>query len=265
MRKTQNQAKGPSLREIEILARRAGVILRSGFGSTKEVARKGTIDLVTEMDRRTEAFILKAIQARYPEHGILAEESGKHGQNSRYNWYVDPLDGTVNYAHGIPIFCVSIAFEEYGELQLGAVYDPMQDECFSAERGKGAWLNGHRLQVSGTMDLASSLLTTGFPYDVWSASENNLDYYAQFSLSTQGVRRLGSAALDLCYVAAGRFDAYWELEIHPWDIAAGALIAEEAGAVVTDVNGGMDYLSKSPSILVANAHIHPSMLEILEE
>jgi len=265
MRKIQDQSKGPSLRETEILARQAGVILRSGFGSSQQVVRKGTIDLVTEMDRRTEAFILKAIQSRYPEHGILAEESGKHGQSSRQIWYVDPLDGTVNYAHGIPIFSVSIAYEECGELKLGTVYDPMQDECFSAERGRGAWLNGHRLQVSGTIDLAGSLLTTGFPYDVWSASENNLDFYARFSLSTQGVRRLGSAALDLCYVAAGRFDAYWELKIHPWDIAAGALIAQEAGAVVTDVKGGVDYLSESTSILAANPQIHPLMLATLLE
>jgi myo-inositol-1(or 4)-monophosphatase len=173
---------------------------------------------------------------------------------------VDPLDGTVNYAHDVPFFSISIAFQMEGELRLGAVYDPLRDECFSAEQGKGAWLNGTPIQVSGAQDLLHSLLVTGFPYDIRENPVNNLDNYARLSLLTQGVRRMGSAALDLAYVACGRFEGYWELRLNPWDVAAGGLIAQEAGAIVTDMHGKPDFISKPQSILAATPQIHALML-----
>ena len=219
---------------------------------------------MTEIDHRSEAFILGEIQRRFPGHRVLAEESGESDGNDCGVWYVDPLDGTVNYAHGVPIFAVSLAFREEGVFQLGVVYDPMQDECFSSEKGQGAWLNGEPIQVSVTQVLDHSLVVTGFPYDIRTSSENNLDNYSRFALCTQGVRRLGSAALDLCYVASGRFDGYWEVRIEAWDIAAGALIAKEAGATVTSLLGSSSYLSPPPSILAANPSIHPQMLEVLK-
>jgi len=254
----------PDLHYLETLARRAGEMLRAAYGQRHHIDYKGAIDLVTEVDRQVEAFLLSEIRQRFPDHRILAEESGAQAGNHCCIWYVDPLDGTVNYAHGIPIFAVSIAFEAQGERRLGVVYDPMRDECFSAERGRGAWLNGEPIHPSTTPDLDHSLLVTGFPYDIRQNPENNLNHFARFSLLTQGVRRLGSAALDLCYVAAGRFDGFWEMRLSPWDVAAGALIAEEAGAVVTNMQGGPDYLSKPQSILAANPLIHPLMLAILK-
>lgn len=253
----------PTLDDLEVLARQAGVILRHGFGRRQRITSKShTIDLVTETDTRSEAFLLEQIRRRWPEHRILAEESGGN-DGSGGTWYVDPLDGTVNFAHGVPIFSVSLAYAEGSEVLLGVVYDPMRDECFAAERGKGAWLNGQPIRVSETATLAESLLVTGFPYDAWSNPENNLDHFAAFAVRTQGVRRLGSAALDLCYVAAGRFDGYWEIRLKPWDVAAGGLIATEAGAVVTNLDGGPDYLSPPQSIVAANPHLHPQMLEVL--
>jgi len=255
----------PALSELEILAKQAGVILRAHYGNQQRITHKTSqTDLVTEMDHASEKFILDHLRSRYPDHEIVAEESGQHGQNDLQTWYVDPLDGTVNYAHGIPIFAVSIAYSENGQVKLGVVFDPMRDECFSAERGKGAWLNGQSIHVAQAEELANSLLVTGFPYDTWSAKENNLDNYARFTVRSQGVRRLGSAALDLCYVAAGRFDGFWELRLSPWDVAAGGLIAEEAGALVTNITGERDYLTAVPSILAANAALHPQMLSTLQ-
>ncbi len=171
----------------------------------------------------------------------------------------------MNYAHGVPFFCVSIAYQEGGQVCLGAVYDPMRQELFTAERGRGAWLNGAAISVSSIAKLDDSLLVTGFPYDIRSRAENNLDHYARFSLRSQGVRRLGSAALDLCYVAAGRLEGYWETLTNPWDVAAGALIAEQAGAIVTCIDGSRDYLSPPLSILAANPFIHPQMLALLKQ
>ncbi|HSF80521.1 MAG TPA: inositol monophosphatase family protein [Anaerolineales bacterium] len=255
----------PTLIEIETLARRAGEILRAGYGRRHQVNHKGIIDLVTEIDHRSEAFLLDEIRRNYPDHQVLAEESGASAGEDCCQWYIDPLDGTVNYAHGVPIFCVSLAYQEAGKMHLGVVYDPLQDECFSAEQGVGAWLNGKELQVSMASDLNQSLLVTGFPYDVRTNPENNLDNFRRFSLLSQGVRRLGSAALDLCYVAAGRFDGFWEIRLNPWDVAAGALIAQEAGAKVTNIQGSPDYLSQPQSILAANPNLHPLMLEVLEK
>jgi myo-inositol-1(or 4)-monophosphatase len=255
----------PKLSDIESWARQAGQILRSGYGQSFQIDHKGVIDLVTEMDRRSEAFLLQAIRGRFPDHRVISEEAGELSGDSAHVWHVDPLDGTVNYAHGVPIFSVSIAFAKDGEVRLGVVYDPMQDECFTAERGSGAYLNGMRLHVSSAPDLANSLLVTGFPYDIWSNPENNLDHYANFSLRSQGVRRLGSAALDLGYVAAGRLDGFWEISIRSYDIAAGALLVEEAGGIVTDIRGGPDYLKSPQTIIAANPQVHPEMLALLNE
>jgi myo-inositol-1(or 4)-monophosphatase len=259
----------PTLQEVEDLARRAGAILKSGFvrrpgfEPSLKVEYKSLLDPVTEVDHRSEAFLLGEIQACFAGHRIITEESGVLSGEDCCRWYIDPLDGTVNFAHGVPIFCVSIAYAEGDHLVFGAVYDPMQDELFSAERGKGAWLNGESIRVSSTESLNRSLLVTGFPYDIRTNPDNNLENYARLSLLTQGVRRLGSAAIDLCYVAAGRFESFWELALGPWDLAAGALIAREAGATVTDRRGDPDFLKPPYSILAANPILHPQLLKIL--
>jgi myo-inositol-1(or 4)-monophosphatase len=177
---------------------------------------------------------------------------------------VDPLDGTTNFAHGIPIFAVSIALWEAGRTRLGVVYDPTRKECFWAERGKGAYLGERRLRVSTPAELGDSLLVTGFPYDAWSNPDNNLDHYARFAVRTQGVRRLGSAAIDLAYLAAGRIDGYWELRLGPWDVAAGGLIAEEAGALVTAIDGEGPYLTDTPSLIAANPVLHAKMTAVIK-
>jgi myo-inositol-1(or 4)-monophosphatase len=242
------------------MARQAGDILRSGYGKRHKIDHKGTIDLVTEVDHQSEQFLLGEIQRSFPDHRVVAEESGeKYGEDCCL-WYVDPLDGTVNYDHGLPIFCVSLAYQEDGILELGVVYDPMRDECFRAARGQGAWLNEATIQASVTPDLNHSLLVTGFPYDIRTNPESNLDHFSHFAVRSQGVRRLGSAALDLCYVAAGRFDGFWEIRLGPWDVAAGGLIAKEAGALVTNILGESDYMYPPQSIVAANQFIHPQML-----
>lgn len=256
----------PQLKDLEIMAREAGKILQDGYGKEHSIWHKqAAIDLVTEIDGQSEAYILAEIQAKFPGHAIEAEESGALEGDAQSLWYVDPLDGTVNYAHHIPLFCVSIGYAFAGEMKLGVVYEPMRDECFSAEQGKGAWLNGTLIRVSNTSNLGESLLVTGFPYDTWTNPRNNLDHFGTFSKRTRGVRRLGAAALDLCYVAAGRFDGYWELFLRSWDVAAGSLIAQEAGANVTNIQGGPDFLSEPQSVLAANPDLHPKMLTLLRE
>jgi myo-inositol-1(or 4)-monophosphatase len=253
----------PTLSDIETFARTAGEILRRGYGKKIQVERKGIIDLVTEIDRESDSYLVKAIRERFPRHQIITEESGVMAGEAGQTWYIDPLDGTINYAHGVPIFSVSIAYAEKGQVVLGGVYDPMHDEYYYAQRGVGAWLNGTALRVSGRTALDHSLLVTGFPYDIRTDPENNLDHYADLTLRSLGVRRLGSAAIDLAYVAAGRFDGFWEVRIKSWDIAAGSLLVQEAGGRVTDVHGGPNFLSPSPSILATNGQIHPEMLAAL--
>lgn len=253
----------PTLNDLEYLARQAGKILRASFGQRLNIDHKGVIDLVTDADHRSEVYLLGEIQRRFPDHKIIAEESGETAGADGQVWYIDPLDGTVNYAHGLPVYSVSIGYAEAGRMRLGVVYDPMRDECFSGQADRGAWLNGKALHVSEAHHLDQGLLVTGFPYDIRTNPQNNLDHYARFALRSQGVRRLGSAALDLCYVAAGRFDGYWELRMNAWDVAAGGLIAEQAGARVTNVAGGADYISPPQSILAANPLIHQQMLAVL--
>jgi len=255
----------PTLSELERLARQAGEILRLGYEQEHQVDYKGAIDLVTEIDHQSEELLLAGIQRLFPGHQIVSEEIGLVPGRISDQWFVDPLDGTVNYAHGIPFFSVSIAYAHEGAVRLGVVYDPMRDELFAAERGRGARLNGRSLRVSQVTELQRSLLTTGFPYDAWSTSRDNLEYYGRFCKLTQGVRRLGSAALDLGYVAAGRLEGYWELSIKPWDVAAGGLIASEAGATVTNVAGQADYMTPPCSLLAAPPSLHAKMKAVLDE
>ena len=254
----------PTRSELEHLARQAGEILRAGYNKDHQVSYKGVIDPVTEVDRASESFLLGEINTHWPGSYILSEESGVTPGNAEQSWYVDPLDGTVNYAHRIPFFSVSIGFAHKGSMQIGVVYDPMRDEMFSAERGKGASLNGQALHVSGTTELQKSLLVTGFPYDAWDTEHDNFANFVRFGKLTQGVRRFGSAALDASYVGAGRFDGFWEISLKPWDVAGGGLIAEEAGAKVSNINNLSDYLSAPQSIVAATPGIHSKILENLE-
>jgi myo-inositol-1(or 4)-monophosphatase len=253
----------PTLSDLERLARQSGEILRLGYGREHQVNYKHDIDPVTEVDHQSEKVLLGEIQKYFPGHQIVSEEIGLVPGSASDQWYVDPLDGTVNFAHGLPIFCVSIAYAREGTVTLGVVYDPMMDELFAAERGQGAWCNGSRITVSQVTDISRSLLVTGFPYDAWTTKQDNLENFGRFARLTQGVRRLGSAALDLCYVAAGRLDGYWELSLNPWDLAAGGLIASEAGAVVTNLKGGKDILTPPCSLLAATPGLHPKMLDVL--
>jgi myo-inositol-1(or 4)-monophosphatase len=254
----------PTLPELEHLAREAGAILRAGYNKEHEVKYKGVIDLVTEVDHESEAFLLGEIRGKYPDHHILAEESGIIQGNDEHIWFVDPLDGTVNYAHHIPIFSVSIGYASLGRMMLGVVYEPLRDELFAAERGRGARLNGKPIHVSSAAELQRSLLVTGFPYDAWNTRQDNFANFVHFGKLTQGVRRLGSAALDLCYVAAGRFDGFWEMVLNPWDVAAGGLIAEEAGAEVTNTDGDKDYISPPQSVIAAAPGIYTRILQELQ-
>ncbi len=255
----------PNIDYLESLARTAGQILRAGYEQKHDISYKGEIDLVTEIDARSEEFLLAEIQRDFPTHHIHTEESGILNGDADHVWYLDPLDGTVNYAHGIPIFSVSIAYAYAHEVRLGVVYDPMRDEMFRAVKSKGATLNGAPIQAASTSDLAHSLLTTGFPYDMWHTADDNLASYGRFAKLTQGVRRLGSAALDLCYVGCGRFDGFWERKLQPYDVAAGGLVATEAGAKVTRLDGSPNYLAAPPSIVAANPSLHEKMLDVLNE
>jgi myo-inositol-1(or 4)-monophosphatase len=241
------------------LAYRAGAILRAGIEQERSFTPKQHADLVTDIDQASEALIVGAIRERYPDHVIVAEEGGVGAATGSYTWYVDPLDGTINYFHGFPYYYVSIAVAHAGELFIGAVYDPVRNELFSAEREQGAFLNGRKLRCSTTDTLQRTLLTTGFPYGRASQPDNNLREFAHLLMRVQDVRRPGSAALDLCYVAAGRSDAHWELGLSPWDTAAGALILREAGGTVTDWNG-TPWRVAEPQILGSNGVIHAALL-----
>ncbi len=253
----------PTAADLEHLARGAGEILRKGFNKVHQIDYKGVIDPVTEMDRASEDFILGEVRRHWPGSAILSEESGAFQGDPDGRWYIDPLDGTVNYAHGIPIFSVSIAYAEQGRMRLGIVYDPMRDEMFSAERDQGAHLNGKRIHVSQASELRRSLLVTGFPYDAWDTDQDNFANFVRLGKLSQGVRRLGSAALDACYVGAGRFDGFWEMSLRAWDVAAGGLVAEEAGARVTNIRDEPDYLSAPQSIVASAPGIHSQILASL--
>ena len=248
------------------VAREAGGLLVDRLGRSLQVSNKGAIDLVTEADLASEKLIIERIRSHYPRHAILAEESGDSQNNSdnstaEWKWIIDPLDGTTNFSHGYPCFCVSIGVEREGKLELGVVYDPMRNEMFAAERGQGAMLNERSIHVSAVDDLSQAMLCTGFPYDVRERPDFTRDF-ANFTMRAQAVRRDGSAALDLAYVACGRFDGFWEDGLNPWDVAAGVLLIEEAGGTVSNYQGErLDIYS--PRVLASNGLVHQSMMEVI--
>jgi myo-inositol-1(or 4)-monophosphatase len=242
--------------------RAAGRIQRAAFGRTQAVEHKGEIDLVTAIDRRSEEAILRVIRAAHPGHGVLAEESGRGGGGAEHLWVVDPLDGTTNYARGFPFFCSSVALAHRGRVVAGAVYHPLLDELFTAVRGRGARLNGRRLLVSAQPALDQAFLATGFPYDIRRSRRNNLDHFRRFATRCLAIRRAGAAALDLSYVAAGRFDGFWELKLRPWDIAAGSLLVEEAGGLITGLDGRPWSLAVR-DVVASNGLVHGAMLRVV--
>jgi len=247
------------------VARAAGDLLRRELTGPRRIEFKGSpTNLVTEMDARAEALIVDRLLGEFPDDAVLAEERGVQAGRSERRWIIDPVDGTTNYAHGLPLYCVSIALEVAGRVELGVAYDPSHDELFVAERGAGAFCNDARLSVSSAATLERSLLATGFPYDVRSNPDNNVKEYAGFSMRAQGVRRLGSAVLYLAWVAAGRFDGYWELRLGPWDVAAAGLMVEEAGGRLTSLAGGPIELER-PTVVASNGRIHDEMLAVLRE
>ena len=245
-------------------ARDAGAILADRLGRALQVSNKGDIDLVTEADLASEKLIIERIKSYYPRHAILAEESGDTHLvpgASDWKWIVDPLDGTTNYAHGYPCFCVSIALERAGAIELAVIYDPSRNELFAAERGQGATLNDRRIRVSEIEELNSAMLCTGFPYNVRERPNFERDF-AKFTMESQAVRRDGSAAIDLAYIACGRFDGFWEDGLKAWDVAAGVLLIEEAGGRVSDFNGrALDIYT--PKVLASNGLVHESMMRVL--
>lgn len=241
----------------------SGQIQKKWLGKDKKVELKGEINLLTEVDRRCEARIIEIIKEVFPEHNILTEETPMPEGPSPYRWIIDPLDGTTNYAHGYPCFCTSVALELEEKIVVGAIYDPMLDELFTALQGKGAFLNGERIAVSATERLTNALICTGFPYDLRESPVNNVDHFNNFIMEARAVRRDGSAALDLCYVAMGRFDGFWELKLYPWNVAAGKLLVEEAEGSVTDFSGGpLDIYGQE--ILASNGRIHEEMVGVLQ-
>ena len=253
-----------SVRDVAVdAARRAGALLLAQLGGARQVEYKtGPTNLVTDMDRRAESLIVTALRAACPGHAILTEEAGDLAGSPRERWIVDPLDGTTNYAHGIPVFAVSIALVVDGRPQVGVVFDPARDECFVAERGAGATVNGRALRVSAVPVLDESVVATGFAYTIRQGRDTNLREHDAFSVRCRAVRAIGSAALSLAWVAAGRFDAFWELVLGPWDVAAGALLIEEAGGRVSDLAGGPVDLAE-PAPVASNGRIHAEMLAVL--
>ncbi len=245
----------------------AGAIQLARRESGFHVNKKGTIDLVTEVDLECERLCRAILAERFPDHDILAEEGSRDARQpstSKYRWVFDPLDGTTNYAHGLPIFCSSLALEIDGRTEVGAVYDPTRAELFTAERGAGAFLNGQRLHVSAAAELIDALLVTGFPYDVHKQTADLVTMFAAFLGRARVVRRLGSAALDLCYVGAGRFDGYWEQHLWPWDVAAGALVVTEAGGAVTGMDGSA-FDQAAAHLVASNGRVHAAMLDVIAE
>jgi len=258
--------------KAEVIAREAGARLREFYATGVTTEYKGAADLVTVADRTVEKLVLERLSAAFPEHGIYGEEGTRERLDGEYRWYVDPLDGTTNFAHSVPHFCVSLGLEqrpaglaegEDGALVAGVIYDPMRDEMYVTERGKGAWLNGKRIHASETKRLEESLIATGFPSQKRHKSPN-IHFYHEFTLRSHGVRRLGSAALDLAYVAAGRYEAFWEFNLNPWDTAAGILLVEEAGGKVTDFSGQKVKLD-SKEVLATNGKIQAELVGLFEE
>jgi myo-inositol-1(or 4)-monophosphatase len=247
-------------------AHEAGALIREHFGSVNQVDFKGAVNPVTEVDHAAEQLIVSRLRVRFPDHNILGEEGGESGEAvGTLNWLVDPIDGTNNFAHGVPHFCVSIGLRSGDRTLVGAVYDPLKEEMFAAYRGGGVTLNGQPVQVSTVARLADAFLATGFPYSRRVASFNNVQLLDHFLRRSQGVRRMGSAALDMAYVACGRFDGFWEPQLSPWDVSAATLLVEEAGGRMSDFSGGRAYLLSGEEVVASNSRIHDEMLIVLRE
>lgn len=252
------------LKDICELAKQAGAILRDGYAKKHEIDSKGhSDDPVTETDRKSDKFIVEQLAVLAPGHAIVTEETGIHSGDQAHSWYIDPLDGTMNFAHKIPFFCVSIGYAVDGEMYMGVVYDPMRDECFSAEKGKGAFLNGKQIHVSPQKNMSDALLTTGFIQKAYEMGIDNFGMHKHMMLHTAGVRRGGCAALELCYVGCGRLDGFWDLYLRPWDVAAGFLIIREAGGIVSTLSGDPDPFKEPYEFLASNPDLHPSLLREL--
>lgn len=248
--------------EIAIVAaKRAGEIHRAKFATAISIRMKGAVDLVTEVDVACELAVREVLAELMPGSAVLGEEGGATGSGDAL-WIVDPLDGTTNFAHAVPVFCVSIAFELQGAVAAGVIYDALRDELFTAEAGGGAFLNGKRMSVTSREILDTGLFATGFAYDYRVSKRHNFDAFAAMTRASQGVRRLGAAALDLAYVAAGRFDGFWEMGLKPWDTAAGMLMVREAGGRLTDLSGD-PYQCRTPDVVASNGLLHEAMLEVL--
>lgn len=248
---------------VELLACSVGDRIARKASRRKRISFKGEVDLVTQFDREAQRLILRALSKNYPDFGILSEEDINQHTDRPIKWIIDPLDGTTNFAHGLPIWAISIALEVQGVVSLGVVYDPNRKEMFSGLKNRGARLNGKRIHVSTTRHLEHSLLVTGFPYDIRRSKANNLRQFSTFAVRARAVRRLGSAALDLCYTACGRFDGYWEMKLSPWDQAAGALILREAGGRITDFTGHT-FNIYGDEVLGTNGKIHGQMMRVLQ-
>jgi myo-inositol-1(or 4)-monophosphatase len=242
---------------------KAGAIQKERYGTEFQVHRKGEIDLVTEVDRACEAAILEILRGRFPSHDFVTEETHLDRTGSSHLWFIDPLDGTTNFTHSYPFFCASVGLAIDGVVVAGAIFDPLREELFTGERGRGAFMNGRPLRVSGAQNLLESLLATGFPYDLHSDVAHRIRLFTRFSRKARGIRRDGAAALDLCYVAAGRFDGFWEEQLQPWDMMAGSVIVEEAGGRVSRFDGSPHAL-RADQVLATNGRIHDAMIEVLQ-
>jgi myo-inositol-1(or 4)-monophosphatase len=251
------------IKDIIQISKEAGVLIRNAFGKAHSIEFKtNELNLVTETDKASEKLITDFIRKKFPSHGILAEEGSESNKSSEYLWVVDPLDGTTNFAHGLPIFAVSIGLQKNGETIAGVVYDVMRDKVFSAEKSSGSFENGRRISVNKNSNLGHSVLVTGFPYDIRENPDKAFERFIAFLKQARAIRRLGSAAIDFCYVANGVFDGFWEVSLHPWDICAGKLIVEEAGGIVTDFDENeIDIYSKR--ILATNRVIHLKMIDVM--
>ncbi len=255
----------PTLEQVISWAKAAGKIARDGFYRKHNIAQKSATDVVTEVDHACEKLIMDSIRENFADHAIITEETGRVAGDASRCWHIDPLDGTINYSHQVPIYAISIAYQLNGDLQLGVVYDPSRDECFTAEKGKGAWLNDAPIHVTDCREIQNSLLVTGLPHE--EADQNKLQrrmrIFGELTNISQGVRRLGSAAVDICYVACGRMDGYWEERINSWDIAAGSLICKEAGAAVTSLDGDLDYFNPPYGLVASAPGIHKELLNYI--
>lgn len=244
-------------------AKKAGDLVLAEFGKTQSIEFKGAIDIVTEMDKLAENLIIKEIKNKFPDHGIITEESDEQNVDASCRWIIDPIDGTTNYAHGFPFFCTSIGYEVDGIIQAGAVYLPYMNEMFFAEKGGGAFLNENKITVSTINEVDKSLLATGFPYDIRTSKNNNLDNFVRIVKSAQAIRRPGAAAIDICYVAAGRLEGFWEVKLKPWDMAAAKIILEEAGGRLSGFNGE-EFSIYEDFCLATNGLVHDELIELLE-